>query len=216
MTVEAVVFDIGNVLIEWQPERHFDAAIGESRRKEMFEAVDLHAINDQVDCGAPFRETIERAAEQHPDFKDEILMWYFDWIKLASPEIPQSVALLRALRAKGIPVFALSNFGVESFEFAETKYPFLTEFDRRFISGRMRCVKPHSLIYERLENETGVSPDKLLFADDRQDNIDAAATRGWHVHLFEGPGGWADRLVSEGLLTAQEAASAEAVADTLA
>jgi 2-haloacid dehalogenase len=204
MTVETVVFDIGNVLIEWQPERHYDSVIGAGRRKEMFAAVDLHAINDDVDRGAPFRATIEKAAENYPEFKTEILMWYFDWIKMAAPAIPHSVSLLRALRAKGIRVIALTNFGIESFEFAETKYPFLTEFDKPYVSGRMGCVKPHSLIYEMLEAGEQIQPDRLLFADDRQENIDMAASRGWQTHLFEGPQGWAARLVDEGLLTAEE------------
>ncbi|WP_417250429.1 HAD family hydrolase [Celeribacter sp.] len=205
MTVEAVVFDIGNVLITWNPERHYDARIGEARRKEMFAAVDLHAINDRVDRGEPFRQTIEKAAKDYPEFREEILMWYHEWIHMAQPAIPQSVALLRALRAKGMKVFALSNFGIESFEFAETKYPFLTEFDRRYISGHMGCVKPHSLIYEMLEADCGVGPERLLFTDDRQENIDAATARGWQGHLFEGPEGWAERLVDEGLLTRNEA-----------
>lgn len=205
MTVDIVVFDIGNVLIEWQPERHYDAIIGEARRKEMFAAVDLHAINDDVDRGAPFRATIEKAASEYPEFKDEILMWYFDWIKMAAPAIPHSVALLRALRVKGVRVVALTNFGIESFEFAETKYPFLTEFDKTYVSGRMGCVKPHRLIYEMLEAGEQAQGGRLLFADDRQDNIDMAASRGWQTHLFEGPQGWAKRLVDEGLLTIEEA-----------
>ncbi|MBU2937272.1 MULTISPECIES: HAD family hydrolase [Pacificibacter] len=205
MTIETVVFDIGNVLIEWQPERYYDNVIGEARRKEMFAAVDLHAINDAVDRGAPFRATIEKAADDYPAFKTEILMWYFDWIKMAAPAIPHSVALLRALRAKGIRVIALTNFGIESFEFAETKYPFLTEFDKTYVSGRMGCVKPHSLIYEMLEAGEQARPDGVLFADDRQENIDMAASRGWQTHLFEGPQGWARRLVDEGLLTMEEA-----------
>ena len=205
MTVDIVVFDIGNVLIEWQPERHYDAIIGEARRKEMFAAVDLHAINDDVDRGAPFRATIEKAANEYTEFKDEILMWYFDWIKMAAPAIPHSVALLRALRVKGVRVVALTNFGIESFEFAETKYPFLTEFDKTYVSGRMGCVKPHRLIYEMLEAGEQAQGGRLLFADDRQDNIDMAASRGWQTHLFEGPQGWAKRLVEEGLLTIEEA-----------
>lgn len=205
MTVETVVFDIGNVLIEWQPERHYDSVIGAERRKEMFAAVDLHVMNDDVDRGAPFRATIEKAADDYPAFKTEILMWYFDWIKMAAPAIPHSVALLRALRAKDIRVIALTNFGIESFEFAETKYPFLTEFDKTYVSGRMGCVKPHRLIYEMLEAGEQAQPDQLLFADDRQENIDMAARRGWHTHLFNGPQGWAKRLVDEGLLTMEEA-----------
>lgn len=205
MSVEAVVFDIGNVLITWNPERHYDATVGEARRREMFAAVDLHEINDRVDRGAPFRETIEQAARDYPSFHDEILMWYHQWIHMAQPAINHSVSLLRALRAKGVPVFALTNFGVESFEFAETKYPFLTEFDKTYVSGRMGCVKPHSLIYEMLEADCKIAPHNLLFADDRQENIDTARARGWQVHLFDGPKGWAQRLVAENLLTKEQA-----------
>ncbi|AJE45250.1 HAD family hydrolase [Celeribacter indicus] len=207
MSIDAVVFDIGNVLIEWQPERHYDTQIGAERRRAMFEAVDLHAMNDLVDQGHDFRITVERTAARYRDFEAEILMWYHDWIKMATPEIPHSVKLMRALRSKGVPVFALTNFGIESFEFAETQYPFLTEFDRRYISGRMGCVKPHPLIFEMVEKDCRIAPERLLFTDDRHDNIATAEARGWRTHLFEGPDGWAARLVAEGLLSAEEASA---------
>ncbi|MEY8116714.1 HAD family hydrolase [Falsihalocynthiibacter sp. BN13B15] len=205
MAIEAVVFDIGNVLIEWQPERYYDATYGEARRREMFAAVDLHAMNDRIDRGEPFRETIYAAAEELPEFRVEIRDWFDNWIKMASPAIPHSVRLLRTLRAKGVPVFALSNFGIESFAYAETQYPFLKEFDRRYISGHMRVIKPTAEIYELLEADCGVAPEALLFADDRVDNIKAAAARGWKTHLFTEPTGWAESLVSHGVLTGSEA-----------
>ncbi|MFV2051492.1 HAD family hydrolase [Aliiroseovarius sp. YM-037] len=203
--VDAVIFDIGNVLIEWQPERYYDRVIGEARRREMFAAVDLHAMNDKVDLGGPFRETIYAMADATPSFRDEIRMWHDHWIELATPVIDHSVALLRALRAKGAPVFALTNFGIESFDYAETQYPFLGEFDRRYISGHMKVIKPDPEIYRMVEEDCGVAPDRLLFTDDRSDNIDVARERGWQAHLFEGPEGWAKRLVEEGLLSKAEA-----------
>ncbi|OIQ74915.1 alpha-D-glucose-1-phosphate phosphatase YihX [mine drainage metagenome] len=205
MRPEAVIFDIGNVLIEWQPERHYDRVIGEAARKRLFAEVDLHGINDQVDRGADFRATIYGAAEDYPAHAVAIRMWHDDWMHMASPAIPRSVALLRALRAKGVPVFALTNFGVGTFEIARKAYPFLEEFDRRYVSGHMQVVKPDPEIYARVEADCGIAPGRLLFADDRQDNIDAAAARGWQVHLFDGPEGWAKRLVQAGLLTAEEA-----------
>ncbi|MEP2783155.1 MAG: HAD family phosphatase [Pseudoruegeria sp.] len=203
--IQAVVFDIGNVLIEWQPERHYDRVIGKIRRKAMFDAVDLHAMNDLVDRGEPFRDTVYAAAEALPEFSEEIRRWHDDWLYMASPSIPHSVSLLRALRAKGVQVFALSNFGVETFAIAEVEYPFLSEFDRRYISGHMKMVKPFADIYAAVEDDCGVAPAALLFADDRTDNIDAAAARGWQTHLFTDPLGWAARLVDEGLLTPKEA-----------
>lgn len=204
--IDAVVFDIGNVLIEWQPERFYDREIGEERRRAMFAAVDLHGMNDRVDRGENFRDVIYEVAEQHPEWSAEIRQWHDRWIELAQPVIPHSIQLLRALRSKGVPVFALTNFGIDSFTHAETHYPFLGEFDRRYISGHMGHIKPVARIFEMVEEDSGLRPDQLLFTDDREDNIEAARARGWQVHLFTGPRGWADRLVAEGLLSEAEAA----------
>lgn len=206
MTPEAVIFDIGNVLIEWQPERYYDRVIGETRRKEMFASVDLHGMNDKIDMGGDFKEVIYDTAEDYPEFRDEIRMWYDNWIELANPVIDHSVRLLRALRAKGVPVFTLTNFGPASFAYAETQFDFLAEFDRRYISGHMKVIKPDPKIYQMVEEDCGIAPEALLFADDRVDNVDMARSRGWQAHLFEGPQGWADVLVAKGLLTESEAA----------
>lgn len=200
MSVQAVVFDIGNVLIEWQPERYYDAAIGEERRRAMFAAVDLHGYNDRIDRGEDFLSVITEAAAAYPDWGAEIMHWHDHWLEMASPQIPGSVDLLRDLRAQGVPVFALSNFGIGTFELAEPVYPFLGEFDRRYISGYMGLSKPDAAIYERVEQDCGLSPEALLFTDDRADNIAAAAARGWQTHLFEGPAGFAACLSGHGLL----------------
>ena len=204
-SVNAVVFDIGNVLSEWQPERFFDSVIGPDRRKAMFAAIDLHGINDVVDRGGHFRDTIQAAADDNPDWRDEVLMWHDRWIDMAAPAIDHSVRLLRALRSNGVPVFALTNFGIQTFEIAEPVYPFLREFDRRYISGHMAVIKPDPAIYAMVEEDCGLDPATLLFADDRIDNINAAAARGWQTHLFTHPQGWADRLVGAGLLSESQA-----------
>lgn len=206
MKIEAVVFDIGNVLIEWQPERFYDRVIGEDRRRAMFDAADLHGMNDKVDMGHPFTETIYATAEDYPDWRDEIRMWHDCWIEMASPAIDHSVRLMQALQTKGVPVFSLTNFGVGSYDFAATHYDFLRAFDRDFISGHMQVIKPDPTIYKMLEEVSGLRGESLIFTDDRADNIAAAQMRGWRTHLFKGPEGWASRLVQEGLLTECEAA----------
>lgn len=206
MTIRAVIFDIGNVLIEWQPERFYDRTIGEARRRAMFDAVDLHGMNDRVDLGQGFRDVIYEVAEANPDWTPEIRMWHDHWLELAHPVIDRSVRLLRALRTKGVPVHALTNFGIESFDLAKGHFDFLSEFDRAFVSGHMGVIKPDVAIYRMVEERLEMAGDALLFADDRAANVEMAAARGWHAHLFEHPAGWADRLVDEGLLTAAEAA----------
>lgn len=206
MTIEAVIFDIGNVLIEWQPERYYDRTVGPERRRAMFAAVDLHAMNDRVDRGEGFREVIYETAEAHPGYADEIRQWHDNWIELASPAIPGAVALMRRLRAAGVPVFALTNFGVESFALAQTHYDFLSEFDHAYVSGHMKVTKPDPEIFRMVEAHCGIAPDRLLFADDRADNVAAARARGWNAHLFDGPEGWARALAAHGLLAEAETA----------
>jgi len=198
--IKAVIFDIGNVLIEWQPERFYDTKIGTEKRKKMFESVDLHGMNDVIDSGGPFQKTIYACAEKYPEFRTEIRMWHDHWIEMAAPAIDLSWASLWALQAKDIPVFALSNFGIDSFAYAKTKYPELDAFDQRYISGHMGVIKPAKQIYQLLEDDCGLAPEALLFTDDRSENIDAASNRGWNTHLFEGPEGWVDCLIDHGLL----------------
>lgn len=202
---EAVIFDIGNVLIEWDPEARYDAMVGRARREAMFATVDMHQMNELVDRGADFHDTVYATAEAYPAFAHEIRIWHDRWLDVAGPAIDHSVRLLRALRRVGMPVFALSNFGIGSFAVAEGAWPFLTEFDRRYISGHMGVTKPSDRIYRMVEEDCGIAPECLLFADDRQDNIAAAQARGWQTHLFTTPEAWAARLVSAGLITPEEA-----------
>lgn len=205
MIPEAVVFDIGNVLLEWQPERFYDREIGEARRRRLFAEVDLAGMNDGVDLGAPFAASVEALAEAHPDWGPEIRMWRERWFEIAHPPIDGSIRVLRALRARGVPVFALTNFGRETFDAAVERLPFLAEFDRAWVSGRMGVMKPDPAIFAALEAESGIAPGRLIFTDDRADNIAAAAARGWQTHLFEGWQGWAARLVAAGMLDRTEA-----------
>ena len=202
---QAVIFDIGNVLTSWQPEAFYDRVLGKARRRALFAAVDLHEVNARVDDGAPFRDTLYACADRHPDWAPEIRMWHDRWDELAAPRIEGSIALQRALRAKGVPVFALSNIGQDVFQHAQARLEFLTEFDRTYVSGTLRVSKPDPRIYEIVEQDCGLPPESLLFTDDRADNITAAARRGWRTHQFETWQGWARRLVAEGLLTETEA-----------
>ncbi|MCX7558061.1 HAD family phosphatase [Sulfitobacter sp. F26204] len=205
MTPQAVVFDIGNVLIEWQPERFFDSVIGPDHRRAMFAAIDLHGMNDRVDSGETFRDVIDETIHRFPDWTAELNIWHDRWLDMAAPAIPHSVRLMSALQASGVPVFSLTNFGIQTYDLAATKYPFLTQFDRDFISGHIGIIKPDPGIYETAERISGIRPEALLFTDDRIDNITAAAARGWQTHHFKDPQGWADRLIAEGLLDAKDA-----------
>lgn len=206
MAIEAVVFDIGRVLVDWNPEGFYDARLGRETRERFFAETGVTAMNEEIDRGEPFRETVVAHAARHPDWAAEIMLWHDRWGELIGPDLPHTGRLMRALKARGTPVFALSNVGVETYGIVAKRYPVLAEFDQLFLSGALKANKPDPRIYAALEDGTGVAPGGLLFTDDREDNIAAAAARGWQTHLFEHPEGLAARLVAEGLLTEGEAA----------
>lgn len=202
---EAVVWDIGNVLVGWDPEGYYDARIGPARRRRFLSEVPIHAENVRMDAGATFAASVGALATRHPEWADEILAWQRDLLAMLQPVIFRSVALMRALRRKGVPVYALTNWGDEHFDIAAGHFAFFNEFDRAFVSARLGLIKPDPAIYEVVERETGHAPGALLFVDDKAENVAAAVARGWRAHQFEGWQGWARRLVAERLLSAEEA-----------
>ena len=123
MTIKAVVFDIGNVLVEWHPEKMFDAVIGEERRRALFANVGLDRMNERVDLGEEIADVVAEYAKANPDYHDDIMLWHSRWLEMLTPDIPLSAIILRALRGKGMPVFALSNFGVSTLALADRHFP---------------------------------------------------------------------------------------------
>lgn len=205
MTPKAIVFDIGNVLVEWNPDRLYAELIPDpAARAAFFATSGVEEMNLAVDRGAPFREHILAHAAARPAEAELIRAWHDRWPEMFRPAIPGAIDLLRLLRRKGVPVHALSNFGAESFELACTIYPVLTEFDIPVISGREGTVKPEPRIYEILEERSGLSGAEIFFTDDRPENVAAARKRGWQVHLFRNPGALALELVELGAIEAHE------------
>ncbi len=200
---DTVVFDIGNVLIRWEPAAFYDARIGPDRRAQLFAEVALDAMNLEVDRGAPLRDSVMALARAHPAWADEIRHWHESWSQMLGPVITDSVALLRELRAARVPVFALTNFGAETFATACAAHPFLLEFDRAFVSAHLGLVKPDPAIYAHVERETGIAPARFFFVDDRADNIAAACARGWTGHVFTTPDALRADLARHGLRPAQ-------------
>jgi 2-haloacid dehalogenase len=193
MTVGAVVFDIGNVLIRWDPAAHYDRVIGAAARCALFAAVDLEGMNLSVDAGEDLDAAVEALAAGHPEHARDIRRWRDEWLDFVQGPIAGSVALLHRLRAAGVPVYALTNFGHAPLAMAEAAYPFLRDFDRRFVSADLGLLKPDPEIYAAVERGTRLKPASLFFIDDRPENVAAAAARGWRTHLFRD----ADVLVAD-------------------
>ncbi len=204
MTPDAVVFDVGNVLVAWDPEGYYDRSIGRIARTRLFREVALHEMNARIDAGAPWHDTVVETAEENPRWRRDILSWRDSWDEMIGPVIEDSAALLAALRRRDVPVFALTNFGRETFDRARELFPVLRQFDGAVVSGHVGVLKPDPGIYRLFEDRSGLAPERLLYTDDRPENVAAAAERGWQTHLFEGPRGLGRRLVAEGLLREED------------
>ncbi len=200
MTPQVVVFDLGMVLIGWSPEAFYDRVIGAPARARLFAEVDLYRMNLRIDNGDGFRTAVADCAAAHPDWADQIMLWHDRWPEMLTGPLDGSVALLRRLRAAGVPVLALTNFGRETLDIAQGMFDFLSEFDAMYVSGELRLLKPDPAIYAALEQGSGYAPGQLFFADDKAENCAAAAARGWHAHHFTGPAGLERALIAQGLL----------------
>lgn len=193
-----MVFDIGRVLIGWQPEAFYEREIGPEARARLFAEVDLYGMNLRIDAGEGFA-AVEAAALAHPDWAAEIRLWRDRWPEMLTGPIEGSVALLQKLKAQGTPVLALTNFGTETLAIAQGIFPFLNDFDRMFVSAELRLLKPDPAIYAALEAAMGLPPEALFFTDDVAENTAAAAARGWRTHHFTTPERLAEALVEAGL-----------------
>jgi 2-haloacid dehalogenase len=183
-----VVFDIGNVLLRWDPRNLYRNVFDDEERMERFLATALGMdFVSHTDIAEDFAGALEARAKSFPEFAEELRMFRPRWIETLGGPIEENVALLRRLRSSGKPVYALSNFARETFALAERHHDFLSEFDDRVISGHVGVVKPEPRIYQILFERVGRQPRELLFIDDSAANVRAAEALGMPaIHFTPG------------------------------
>jgi 2-haloacid dehalogenase len=196
-----VVFDIGNVLLRWNPRYLYRKVFDDEERMERFLATALGMdFVSHTDIAEDFAAAVATRAESFPEFAKELTMFRPRWIETLGGPIEENVALLRRLRASGKPVYALSNFARETFALAERHHDFLGEFDDRVISGHVGVVKPDPRIYQILFERVARQPSELLFIDDSPANVRASEALGMPAIHF-GPGvDLESELVARGVL----------------
>jgi HAD superfamily hydrolase (TIGR01509 family) len=174
-----VVFDIGNVLVRWNPRNLFRKTFKDEARMERFLSValsmDFVALTDIV---ADFSKAVAERARAFPEFAHELHLFDERWVETIGGPIEENVALLRRLKRAGRPVYALSNFASVKFALARQMFDFLNEFDTAVISGHVGVVKPDPRIYEMLFKRVGRPASELLFIDDSAANVRAAEALG--------------------------------------
>ena len=181
-----LVFDLGGVVVRWDPEAIIDSVFkDESTKARVRKALFEHADWLELDRGTLGREqAIERAAQRSGIAADDIKRL----LHAVPPSLvvfPETVELLYRLKRKGFPLYCLSNMHFASIEYLERTHTFWDVFQGRVISCRLQLCKPEAAIYEHLLREFGLKAEQTLFIDDVQKNLDAAAKLGIHTLRFE-------------------------------
>lgn len=197
--VQAMVFDVGGVLLRWDPERIYERLIPDAAERHRFLAeVVTGSWNRQMDAGLPFAEGVARLTAEHPHHAALIAAFHHDWARAIGPQIDGTVALLHRLKDAGLPVYGLTNFSAETWPTAVGLYPVLTAFDDVIVSGRERLLKPDPAIYRLLTDRFGLDPHGVFFTDDTDENVVAARAAGWQAVVFRDPDQLRDDLRAAG------------------
>jgi len=187
--VDAVVFDLGGVLIDWNPRYLYRKMLaGEDEVTWFLETVCTSAWNRELDEGLPFEEAIPRLISRHPEWSREIEAYYTRWGEMLGGCIGGSVRLLEALRERDVPLYALTNWSAETFGIARKRFHFLGWFEEIVVSGEEGVAKPEEEIYETLIKRAGIEPRASVFVDDREDNVRVAEKLGFTGILFREAG----------------------------
>ncbi len=186
--IDAVIFDLGGVLIDWNPRHLYRTLFADEAEMERFLAeVCTPAWNLEQDRGRPWAQAIAELSAQHPEKAELIAAYRQRWPEMLNGAIAGTVALLERLDVAGVPLYALTNWSAETWPYAEQLYPFLARFRGIVVSGRIGMVKPEPAIYRHALARFGLRPERTLFIDDAPHNVEAARAVGLKAIRFVGP-----------------------------
>ena len=203
MPVKAVVFDLGGVLIDWDPRYLYRKLLDDEAAVEEFLAtVCTPEWNAEQDRGRPFAEGVAELVQRHPVHAAAITAFHERWPEMLGGAVGSSVEVLAELRAAGVPVYALTNWSAETFGIARERFEFLEWFDGVLVSGEERMIKPDPAIFRLLLDRFGLDPAATFYVDDSEPNVDAAGRLGFDAVRFTTPAQLRRDLEARGLLSA--------------
>ena len=198
-----VVFDLGAVLIDWNPRYLFRLLIDDPDELERFLAeVTTAAWNHEQDRGRSWADGVAELAERHPDHAHLIRAYHERWSEMLGGPIEGTVDVLAELRDAGVALYALTNWSAETFPVALERYAFMGWFRGVVVSGEVGAAKPEPAVYQALMERYGVVPAESVFVDDQPLNVEAARRLGFTAIQFTDAATLRSELVALGLLTA--------------
>ncbi len=184
--IKNVVFDLGGVLIDWNPRHLYRKIFTNEEEMELFlSEICTYEWNMQQDGGKLFSDATAELTEKHPEYKDKIALYYGRWEEMLGGTIEDTVNLFHELKSAGMPLYALTNWSHEAFPVAYARYDFMKEFDGIVVSGFEKLLKPDHAIYKVLINRYEINPEESVYIDDNKANADAAAELGFKsIHFI--------------------------------
>jgi 2-haloacid dehalogenase len=202
MNITSIIFDLGGVLIDWNPSYVFNKMLPDEKMKEhFFQNICTSDWNEKQDAGRSLKEATEELVAKHPDWKEYIEAYYGRWEEMLGGPIQETVDIFRKLKETGrYKIYALTNWSAELFPIALERYEFLHWFDGRLVSGEEKTRKPFPEIYQLMISRFALNPQQTLFIDDNLRNVRAAEEHGLLTLRFESPAQLDEELIRMKLL----------------
>lgn len=183
-TVDAVVFDLGGVVLDWDPAHLYRPLIQDEAALDHFlSTVCTRQWHIQHDAGRSMAETIPELCERHPDHAHLISLWQERYVDMVAGHVPGTVDLLEEL-APRVRLLALTNMPADVVDDLRAGFPVLEMFEGMVVSGAERVVKPDAAIFELLASRHDLEPSRTLFVDDVEENVAGARACGFHATWF--------------------------------
>lgn len=184
--MKAVVFDLGGVLVDWNPRYLFRQLFSDHNEMEVFlRDICNQDWNEQQDAGRTIEEATSLLVAQHPHYRPMIEAYYSRWPEMLGGAIRETVEVLNELRDQKMLLLALSNWSHETFPHARVRYSFLSHFKEIFVSGEYKMKKPDPKFYQILLEKHQLMPENTIFIDDVEKNISTAQKLGMHTVHFK-------------------------------
>ena len=201
--IKAIIFDLGGVLVDWNPRYVFDDKYfdSEEKRRYFFDVICTNDWNEEQDAGRSIVEATQVLVSQFPEWEPAIRDYYGRWTDMLKAAIPATVEIFRQLKQSGkYKLYALTNWQAGLFDIALVRYSFLHWFDGRVVSGEEKTRKPFPEFYQRLLERYNLQPSDALFIDDNLRNVKAAENLGIKSIHYQSSQQLNDELVKLGLL----------------
>jgi len=202
MAAEIALFDLGHVVLDWEPSRLYTKIFDTPQERDAFLSdVCTIAWHTRHDAGVSFADNAAELIRLYPHYEAEILAWGRRWMEMFDGYMDGTAELIARLDARGVPLYALSNMPADPWDEMLEAFDVLRRFRHVVVSGQINMIKPNADIYHHaLKMMDGPDPDKVIFIDNSLPNVEAADALGFRTHHFKHAEGLEQALAQEGLL----------------